>query len=983
MVNSGQGPDLSEAPRPGPRLGEMLLRVLRADGQSRTARTVELFGFYDLALGVLILLAPLFVARLFHLPALNPEAANYVRLVGLLVSGLGMLYIVSGRLNSWKFAFASLLDRPVVPLVMLVLWRRDILPGPLALAFSVSDFGGFLWTLSTWLKEMRVGRLPESPAARTAAAIFGFTSGVVRNARTFHPDGRVFTGTVQSLHPPDPALADAADRLVQGVVLMRIGMGLMKSGMPGSLAAHIPDAPSIATRFFSPSFPGEIRLTRRDEDDLDLLCTAGGDRLWKLVLNLATGGRGHNLQPFDYLRNTYYAETRYRVAAGPPDIWIRLVPQEILSSPEAPATDAAARERRLTEAVAQHRSLRIEAQRAGDRRAAFVPFAEIRFEQEIVIDQEALHFDPAAGRGFTPLGILTALRSAAYPASVAKRPATQVERTQREHERVGARLTRYLGSPPAPNLEDPASSWNGVANIPATRPGHPRLRLAALVIAAIVAIAMLYLALRLTRDKPVEYADDLMHYKYGSTGGERTMGIPYWFWVALPELFPEYLPDHQTGHGYKSFGMIYEDGKDPRFDLPVGISMRNVRGIDVVYLNCAVCHTGTVRDRPGAKPRVITGMPAQGMNLGAFEQFLTTIPLDQKFVPQRMLDQIDVMDGNSHRLIAKPDLLNRLIFRYYAVSLMREKMLMLRQRLGFIHAETWGPGRVDTFNAPKALMNFNMTHADPKEMMGNADFPSIWNQGPRQGMQLHWDGNNTSVDERNLSAAFGTGAYPPTLDAALVERTAHWLLTAKPAPYPYPVDAALAQKGAPIYASRCAGCHGTRDAPFRSSPEAEHGVGTVVPIASIATDRSRLDSYTYLVAANQGTLYAGYERDWGFKPPYPQRFSHFHKTQGYANSPLDGIWLRAPYLHNGSVPNLWELLQPSALRSKSFFRGNDVYDPQNVGFVSDVAEQDGTRFFPFNTSDRGNGNGGHEGPNYGTDLAQADKRALLEYLKTF
>ena len=277
-----------------------------------------------------------------------------------------------------------------------------------------------------------------------------------------------------------------------------------------------------------------------------------------------------------------------------------------------------------------------------------------------------------------------------------------------------------------------------------------------------------------------------------------------------------------------------------------------------------------------------------------------------------------------------------------------------------------------------------MTNADPKELMGNADFPSIWNQGPREGMQLHWDGNNTSVNERNLSAAFGTGAYRPTFDAQRVLRTANWLLTAKPLGYPYPIDSALAQQGAPIYQQYCAGCHGTRDAPFRGNPpQTSERVGTVVPIADIGTDRSRLDSYTYLVAANQSTLYAGYEKDWGFNPPYPQRFSHFHKTQGYANAPLDGIWLRAPYLHNGSVPNLNELLEPSSMRSKSFFRGNDVYDPVNVGFVSNVAEQDGTRFFPFNTADRGNGNAGHEGAAYGTNLAATEKRALLEYLKTF
>jgi cytochrome c peroxidase len=209
-------------------------------------------------------------------------------------------------------------------------------------------------------------------------------------------------------------------------------------------------------------------------------------------------------------------------------------------------------------------------------------------------------------------------------------------------------------------------------------------------------------------------------------------------------------------------------------------------------------------------------------------------------------------------------------------------------------------------------------------------------------------------------------------------------LTAKPPGYPYPIDSTLAQQGAPIYKQYCAGCHGTRDAPFRSNPPREDElVGTVVPIGKIGTDRSRLDSYTYLVAANQGTLYAGYEKDWGFNQPYPQRFSHFHKTQGYANAPLDGIWLRAPYLHNGSVPNLRELLEPSAMRTKSFFRGNDVYDRQNMGFVSNVAEQDGTQFFSFNTAEKGNGDEGHEGSAYGTDLPIAQKRALIEYLKTF
>jgi hypothetical protein len=114
------------------------------------------------------------------------------------------------------------------------------------------------------------------------------------------------------------------------------------------------------------------------------------------------------------------------------------------------------------------------------------------------------------------------------------------------------------------------------------------------------------------------------------------------------------------------------------------------------------------------------------------------------------------------------------------------------------------------------------------------------------------------------------------------------------------------------------------------------------------------------------------------------RYKHYRKTDGYANAPLDGTWLRAPYLHNGSVPTLRDLLEPSERRPAAFYRGNDVYDPGNVGFLSTAAEDlDGRKLFRYDTKVPGNGNRGHEGPGYGTDLKPAEKEALLEYLKTF
>ena len=596
--------------------------------QPRAARVVEVLGWLDIVAGSVILLAPYWAASLLHLPSVAVQGPNYFRLAGLLVGGLGMLYLVSGSLSAQGAVFASLLVRPIVGTILVVLWWVGILPRLLAIVCSVFEFGGFFWTLSAWQADVRsssaTGRVPL--LARWVAGFFGFVSGVIRNARTFHPDGRVFSGTVRSLQPADVGLARASERLT-GNVLMRIGMGVMKKVMPRWLADRIPDAPSIASRFFNALSPDEIRLRRHPGEDLDLICTAGGDRLWKLLVNLATGGKKYGLHQFDYFQNVYYADVPYRIDDGKLDVWVRLAPDlgEGRSTSGA-SHDGAAREQGLTNAVAGHAGLRIEVQRAGSASEPFVPIAEIRFEEEVQLDQETLHFDPIEGRGFEPHGLLTGVRRIVYPASVQSRPPSQPERARRNHESVFRRLARYLNERPSTPLEGGFAAMSPAVGADVTPHGSRRwVRIGFFAILAIVAVSGLYLAERFTRNRPVDYADDVLHFERGSTGGERMNGIPYWFWVALPEIFPEYLPDKTPGRGYSSFGMIYEKGDDPRYALPLGMSMRNVRGIDVVYLNCGACHIGTVRDAPGAPARIVPGMPAHGFNLGAWGTFLTTI----------------------------------------------------------------------------------------------------------------------------------------------------------------------------------------------------------------------------------------------------------------------------------------------------------------------------------------------------------------------
>src|SRR6185436_10114527 len=105
----------------------MFRRLISVAGQSRSAKTVEVFGWLILFEGTIVLFAPHFAISLLGIEPLTPQTTNYFRLVGLLVSGLGMLYIASGS-NEEEFVFASMLDRPVVPFAMAILWFLEILP---------------------------------------------------------------------------------------------------------------------------------------------------------------------------------------------------------------------------------------------------------------------------------------------------------------------------------------------------------------------------------------------------------------------------------------------------------------------------------------------------------------------------------------------------------------------------------------------------------------------------------------------------------------------------------------------------------------------------------------------------------------------------------------------------------------------------------------------------------------------------------------
>src|SRR5205807_3790046 len=123
----------------------------------------------------------------------------------------------------------------------------------------------------------------------------------------------------------------------------------------------------------------------------------------------------------------------------------------------------------------------------------------------------------------------------------------------------------------------------------------------------ILVVLALWVIWYLKSDHTPEHADIQEHFKYGSIGSEPGGSLfdpvggvlpPYWVFRALPAICPEKLPG-----GYASLGLIFEPGHD----LPIGVSRRKRLGLEQVGLNCAVCHTGTVRASPGEHAGIVLG----------------------------------------------------------------------------------------------------------------------------------------------------------------------------------------------------------------------------------------------------------------------------------------------------------------------------------------------------------------------------------------
>lgn len=182
--------------------------------------------------------------------------------------------------------------------------------------------------------------------------------------------------------------------------------------------------------------------------------------------------------------------------------------------------------------------------------------------------------------------------------------------------------------------------------------------------------------------------------------------------------------------------------------------------------------------------------------------------------------------------------------------------------------------------------------------------------------------------------------------------------------YPLPIDTKIASNGKKLFKATCQKCHGS------------YGENALYPNLLIPESIIKTDSALYSSNYSSPQFVNWFNKSWFTTGDHPARLVPY---RGYIAPPLDGVWITAPYFHNGSVPNLETVLN-SKLRPKYWRRdfAKPSYNYEIPGYNFEVKDQPG-KADVYNTTQRGFGNEGHY---FGDKFTDADRRAVIEYLKT-
>lgn len=512
--------------------------------------------------------------------------------------------------------------------------------------------------------------------------------------------------------------------------------------------------------------------------------------------------------------------------------------------------------------------------------------------------------------------------------------------------------------------------------------------------------------------------------------------IPYAWMKALtaPEGQP-FMFDALARYGYLP---------DPfRKGMPVGFTLAGKGESQQLGMNCAACHTreisrGNLTYRIDGGPAIsdfqallsdlVDAVGGVLNDAGKWQGFYTSVlgpsPSASRIAALRSDVELWYLRENTlkQRAYGSPDMWG--LGRLDAVSMIFNRLTGM-----------------DLGPPPSYLIPANIQPADAP-----VRYPFLWNAAVQDMTQWPgFSGNGTSVTglARNAGEVFGVfGVIHPTAPSARIgniDYTQHnsmngWgLLTLENLikkigtpqwPAHFPINTTLVAEGKPIYDTTCGGCHGQKpgkpgfpNIPTWATPLQDVGTDSreydilarTADPGVLANFRTRLDpnlkitnpsrsfdllKYVVIGAVVQkGTVFLALLEDFANSGKDKKKATAdqaqklagdafdlpaFDGTYKYESRVMYGIWAAAPYLHNGSVPTLADLLKPANERPVSFAVG-PVYDVVNLGMA---ANQPGSYTRTTTGCDQRNSDNSRCGHEFGTNLTPAQKRALLEYLKT-
>jgi hypothetical protein len=454
--------------------------------------------------------------------------------------------------------------------------------------------------------------------------------------------------------------------------------------------------------------------------------------------------------------------------------------------------------------------------------------------------------------------------------------------------------------------------------------------------------------------------------------------------------------------------------------LPVGMTVARSRLTNrvMVGFNCTTCHVGEVwkngrRVRIDGGPNMIrlndlfgdvkTELEATLKETGRRERFLADVIRYKREDDDRFPSDRTVADRVKD---LRSDLDTAQAFKGYI-----EAMPLLKDMATVVN----GYGRVDAFGVARNLL-FGGDERNRRPQNAPVSLSYIW--GMEDTAWLQWGANMNSVMERNIGQSLGVGAVfnPDTFASTSrldnLNKLEHLAYKLSPPSWPTAVfgaaDEAKAARGRGVYDRMCANCH---EKPFEVSANGLVSyqlfklseVGTS-PLAAENFDQivlvdgkelrfadaafsilERLKKQYY--AANNVSEQMQAEWEGRARRPAPRMRSTLADADKYPDSkggrvypakPLAGIWATAPYLNNGSVPNMWDLLTAPAARPAKFPLGSREYDTEKLGYSTTANPASPAPAWDFDTTLPSNSNRGHV---YGTKLSDDDKWALIEFLK--